>query len=70
MTRSVLTAGLLSIAALGLGIMSAQAAPVASQLSGLTSHQANTVEKTHWRRDWRWHRYHRHHRHHHYRRWW
>ena len=70
MTRSVLTAGLLSIAALGLGIMSAHAAPVASQLSGLTSQTGSTVEKTHWRRDWRWHRYHRHHRHHHYRRWW
>jgi hypothetical protein len=70
MTRSVLTAGLLSIAALGLGIMSAQAAPVASQLSGLTSQTGSTVEKTHWRRDWRWHRHHRHYRHHYYRRWW
>ncbi len=70
MTRSVLTAGLLSVAALGLGIMSAQAAPSASQLSGLTVNTSNTVEKTHGRH-WRWHHYRRHHHHHRrYFRWW
>lgn len=72
MTRSVLTAGLLSIAALGLGIVSAQAAPSASQLSGVTAESPTAVEKTHWRdRRWyRYHRYHNHRRHHHNRRWW
>jgi hypothetical protein len=72
MTRTVLTAGLLSVAALGLGIVSAQAAPAAPQLSGLTNQASNTVEKAHWR-DGRWYRYQRHYyhrRHHHHRRWW
>lgn len=69
MTRTVLTAGLLSVAALGLGIVSAQAAPSASALSGITS-SAPAAEQVHWRRDWRWHRHHRHYRHHHWRRWW
>lgn len=70
MTRSVLTAGLLSVAALGFGIMSAQAAPGAPQLSGLTVNSSNTVEKTHGRY-WRWHHYRRHHHHHRrFYRWW
>jgi hypothetical protein len=70
MSRTVLTAGLLSVAALGLGIVSAQAAPSPSALSGITADSSVAVEKTNWRQH-RWYRYHhRHHRHHYWRRWW
>ena len=70
MSRTVLTAGLLSVAALGLGIVSAQAAPSPAALSGITSGSTVAAEQVYWRRHnyWRWNRYHR--RHHHWRRWW
>lgn len=73
MKRTVLTAGFLSIAALGLGMATAQAAP-AAPLSGLKADMSGSVEKAHWRdRRWqhrRWHYERRHHRRHFHRRWW
>lgn len=70
MSRTVLTAGLLSVAALGLGIVSAQAAPSPAALSGITT-GSPAAEQVHWRRHhWRWHRHHNHRRHYHWRRWW
>lgn len=75
MTRTVLTAGILTIAALGFGMATAQAAPAAPQFSGLKVDASGSVEKTHWRdrrwhlRRWHWERRHHHHRHIH-RRWW
>lgn len=70
MSRTVLTAGLLSVAALGLGIVSAQAAPSPAALSGFTADKSAASEQVHWRRNhWRWHRHH-HHRRYYWRRWW
>lgn len=78
MSRTVLTAGLLSVAALGLGIVSAQAAPSPAALSGITGNSPVATENVHWRRHhdwrrynyWRWNRFNHHRRHHHWRRWW
>lgn len=50
MSRTVASAGLFAAALLGLGLMSAQAAPVSSSLAGLTNAGAGVTEQASWRR--------------------
>jgi hypothetical protein len=68
--NKLLTAGLLSVAALGLGIVTAQASPASQALAGYNAKAPGAAQQVHWRRN-SWFQRHNHYRPRHWnRRWW